>query len=84
MKNRLVDLNNHLFAQLERLSDEDMSAEQIQQEVVRAAAMVNVADTIIDNAQMSLKACEFVATHGDRFQPHLPMISAPKDPDFSK
>ena len=26
MKNKLGDLNNHLFAALERLSDEDMSA----------------------------------------------------------
>lgn len=33
MKNKLVDLNNHLFAQLERLGDEDLSAEQLEQEV---------------------------------------------------
>jgi len=44
MKNKLGDLNNHLFAQLERLSDEDMSVEQIDQEVKRASAMVDVAE----------------------------------------
>ncbi len=32
MKNKLADLNNHLFAQLERLSDEDLAPEQIEQE----------------------------------------------------
>ena len=43
MKNKLGDLNNHLFAALERLSDEDMTAEQIEQEAKRASAIVAVA-----------------------------------------
>ena len=34
MKNRLTDLNNHLFSQLERLTDEDMSAEKIEQDLM--------------------------------------------------
>lgn len=42
MKNKLIDLNNHLFAQLERLSDEDLTKEQIEQEVRRTEAVVSV------------------------------------------
>lgn len=77
MKNRLTDLNDHLFAQLERLSEEGLSPEQIETEVKRAGAMVNVADKIVDNARLTLQACDLVAKHGDRFAKHLPMISAP-------
>lgn len=33
MRNTLGDLNNHLFAQLERLSDEDIKGEELREEV---------------------------------------------------
>ena len=71
MKNRLVDLNNHLFAQLERLSNEELTAEQIELESKRSQALVDVADQIIRNADLTFKAATFVATHGDRYRPAL-------------
>lgn len=74
MKNKLSDLNNHLFAQLERMADEDMSAEQIEQEVKRAGAVVSVADQISRNADLQLKAAKLFADHGQQVLPHLPMI----------
>lgn len=74
MKNKLSDLNNHLFMQLERLSEEELTAEQIEQEVKRADAIVNVADQIVRNADLQLKAVKILADHGDRFRPHLTMI----------
>ena len=74
MKNKLGDLNNHLFAALERLSDEDMTAEQIEQEAKRASAIVAVADTIISNADTQLKAAKLWAEHGQQIMPMLPQI----------
>lgn len=71
MKNKLSDLNDHLFAQMERLSEEGLTAEQIQQEAKRGESMVSVADQIIRNAELTFKAATFVATHGDRYRPAL-------------
>lgn len=76
MKNKLSDLNNHLFAQLERLSEEGLSAERIEEEVKRTDAIVNVADQIVRNADLQLKAVKILADHGDRFRPHLTMIES--------
>lgn len=64
MKNKLTDLNDHLFAQLERLSDESLTAEQIEKEVARAQAVVTVADCIVANANVQLKAVQLAADHG--------------------
>ncbi len=74
MKNKMSDLNNHLFAQLERLADESLSAEQLDAEVKRADAIVGLADQISRNADLQLKAAKLFADHGAQVLPHLPMI----------
>jgi len=56
VKNKLIDLNNHLFAQLEKLSDDDLKAEQLQEELSRAKAVTGVAAQIINNAKLALDA----------------------------
>ncbi len=56
MKNTLGDLNNHLFAQLERLSDEDLKGEALQEEITRTKAINTVAIQIIANGSLVLEA----------------------------
>jgi len=56
MKNKLTDLNNHLFAQLERLGDEDLSGEKLNEELNRAKAITAVASQVIANGNLALKA----------------------------
>lgn len=74
MTNRLSDLNNHLFAQLDRLATPDMTAEQIEQEVKRTDAIVQLSDQIVENAGLQLKAAKLFAEHGQAVLPMLPQI----------
>ena len=56
MKNTLGDLNLHLFAQLERLSDEDVKGADLIEEITRAEAITDIAKTIIANANTVIQA----------------------------
>jgi hypothetical protein len=64
MKNKLTDLNNHLFAQLERLNDEELAPEEVKTEIERSRAMAGIAREIVSGAQTRLRAAELYANHG--------------------
>jgi hypothetical protein len=73
-KTKISDLNNHLFAQLERLADENLTPERLAEEVSRTEAIVSVADQITDNARLQLAAAKLFAEHGTAVLPMLPQI----------
>jgi len=73
-KNKMSDLNDHLFAQIERLSDEDLSPDDIIKEAKRAEAIVSLADKITDGAKTRLVAAKLFAEHGESIRPMLPLI----------
>lgn len=78
----LSELNRHLFAALDRLDVESLTPEQIEAEVARAGAIVDVADRITENAKVGLQAAKLYAEHGEKILGHLPMIgNARKDPE---
>ena len=83
MKNRLSDLNNHLFAQIERLSDEGISAEDLEREYKRAEAIVAVSDQIVQNANLQIRAAEIVNRYGINPEPYLETIHEPAHPSLS-
>jgi hypothetical protein len=56
MKNRLSDLNNHLFAQIERLSDESIQGDALEREIVRSNAVGRISKEIISAHQLVLNA----------------------------
>ena len=57
-KNTLLDLNDHLFMQIERLNDDDLTGGQLVDEVKRAQAMAGLASQIIGSAGLMLKAVQ--------------------------
>ena len=65
-KNTLTDLNNHLFAQLERLGDEDLNADELSKEISRAKAINGTASNIINNAKVALEGMSFTVSNIDK------------------
>lgn len=64
-QNTLGDLNNHLFAQLERLGDEDLKGEKLAEEINRAKAISDIATQVIANGSLVLKAKTFIHEYGN-------------------
>ena len=56
MKNKLIDLNNALFEQLERLNDEDTKGQKLEVEINRSKAVSGIAREIINNGKLALAA----------------------------
>jgi hypothetical protein len=63
MKNKLTDLNDHLFAQLERLNDESINGEKLEQEIERSKAITDVAKSVVSNASLQLDALKLKAEY---------------------
>jgi len=62
-KNKLLDLNNHLFEQLERLNDDDLKGDDLAEEIKRAKSVGFVASQIINNAKLALDAQKIIYEH---------------------
>lgn len=67
MKNKLSDLNDHLFAQLERLGDEDLCKdnEKLANEIERSKALTSISAQVVSNSRLALDVAKF-QTGGDR------------------
>jgi len=72
MKNTLSDLNNHLFAQLERLGDEKLKSEELEKEIERSKAITDVSKSIVSNASLQLDALKLKAEYQGLRQNEIP------------
>jgi hypothetical protein len=65
MKNKITDLRDHLFAQMERLNNEDLTPEELKKEIERAQAMSELGKVIVDSAKTQVMAAKYLNA-GDR------------------
>ena len=80
MKNNLSDLNNHLFAMLEELGDDDSAEDsgRLDQLLKRARSMCDVSSQILRVADMQVKAARMAKDIG-MSNAELPALIAVKD-----
>ncbi len=64
MKNKIMDLNNHLFEELERLNDEELVGDKLVEEIKRADAIEGIATQIINNSKVALEATSLQLQYG--------------------
>lgn len=56
MKNKPIDLNNHLFMAIERLNDEDIKGDELKEEIERGRAISGLAKQVIDQQKNIIMA----------------------------
>ncbi len=82
MKNKLIDLNDHLFALLENLLDKDLKDEDLDNEIKRSKAVSAVAGQIIGAMTLALDAQKALGDDKIKQIPEaLTMSRAPAIPD---
>ncbi|KXU02067.1 putative DNA-directed RNA polymerase [Streptococcus constellatus] len=74
-KNKLSDLNDHLFMTLERLGEEDLNNEELEKEIERSKAISTVAGKIIDNMRLVLDAQKTAAEYNGKRTVNLELLN---------
>ena len=68
MNRDIQGLRNHLFAQLEKLGDEDLTGCDLEQEIERARSISQISATILETAKAEFKYMELTgASAGSAF-----------------
>jgi len=70
-RNKMNDLRDHLFAQLEILGDEEIKGDDLQQAIDKASAVANIGNVIINSAKIEvdfMKATGMISTSSELFK----------------
>jgi hypothetical protein len=80
MKNKLSDLQNHLFEMLETLNDVNLKGEKLDVEIKRALAVNELAKTMVANGVLMIRCVDVL--YGIPVSDDVPLIPKAKIDDF--
>lgn len=73
-KTSLADLNDYLFAQMDAITNPDLTGEELDREINRSKAVQGIAKTIIDGANVALQAQKHMDEYGKEGNIAIPLI----------
>jgi hypothetical protein len=69
-RNKIEDLNNHLFAAMERLNEEDRKGDDLAEEIKRSMAIASIGGKVIE--AMKVQSDLFQAMVNNGYRPAIP------------
>ena len=75
-RNKISDLRDHLFAALERIDNDEMSQQEIQNEVEKSKAIAAIGSVIINSAKVEI---DFIKATG-RIDSNSEIFKSIQDP----
>ena len=82
MKNTLMDLNNYLFEQIERLNDDYLSDDELERELKKTDSIVKVSEKIIQNGELAFKTMRHMDEYGYGAQRAVPKMLSSEEGDW--
>jgi hypothetical protein len=69
-RNKIEDLNDHLFVALERLNDEELEGDKLSEEIERSKAIAHIGGKVIDS--MKVQSDLFRSMLDNGYRPQVP------------
>jgi len=81
-QNKMIDLQNHLFEEMERLNDEEAmkDPEYAKREISRARAMAGIGTVMVNNTNNAIKAQKLVAENPGIVLDSVPLLNPGEEP----
>lgn len=77
MRNNLGALNDYLFEQLERVNDDELTGDELKEQLEKTKAICNIADKIVRNASVIIQGIKAKNNDGYVEDEGMPRLLGP-------